>query len=414
MASSAPSFSPFSFSHAPSSPSNHTFSSSSSPTSRLKILGGSLRNVFKGEIYVQERPYKIMIMGRHCVGKTVVFRQLLNMYDTRSAREVDFERRVASEILSKTIISQLKILLTPHPNLPEMAPELQEYVTHINGMTLPQFFSLTNFPKMVEVVQALWADASMPDRVEFYELPNAHFLIPRVKDFTDFQFPLTHADMLHVVWNNTWSKHLSFEDELLGKFEVHEGDPPWDNKDETIAANSSVACAIFVVDVGSYHAKGTGYGEGRNALTFTLTQFEKWLSCYPDSKICVFFNQIDKFRSSIEGDMLTKPHSHRELKFFLPSPLADIVCEFLAKKCFPLESVFSEYAGGPNYENAISFIHTLFQNTDKRAKGSPPMSFFDICALDTVQMQKVLNEVLEQASAFGRKKEAQTRTSTRN
>src|SRR5205814_75599 len=76
--------------------------------------------------------------------------------------------------------------------------------------------------------------------------------------------------------------------------------------------------------------------------------------------------------------------------------LMPVIFSFLHyRQIHPLVTIFSDFTGNNNYDEALEFIKGKFRSVDKRKKGSLPLLFYTTNATDTTDVQTALTSMFE-------------------
>lgn len=343
----------------------------------------------------KKQKYNILLLGAGAVGKSTLFSQFIRAF--KAPMGVEFRKGYRS-ILRANLITQMQALLNVNQaDVSHIASELLPFVQSVTALTYSSVY-----PNPEHII-SLWADPSMSDRVDKARrhLHNIDYIFAsstKIRELCDLEYVPTEQDVLHARWRTLGILETDFTLNN-NQFRVYDTGGERNERRKWMHVFPDASCIVFVVNLHGY-CLSLYEDESVNSLVEDLVLFEEIVNSkhFKQSLICLLFNQKDKFKSAIETN---SSFVHQEINRCLDSVLPEVLLELIhpyLTYCYPLNAVFPEYQGGPNYEKALSFVKEQFLRVDRRDEFSPPLLTFDTCAVDSSATHPVLVRILSEVT----------------
>ncbi|KAL9643502.1 hypothetical protein ABK040_010116 [Willaertia magna] len=313
----------------------------------------------------QDREIKVLLLGAGESGKSTIFKQMkiinLNGY-------TEEERESYKEIIYGNILKAMKVLVqaTFSFNIPIEYEENRERAGRINELEQEALLHVHKYwtPEIAEDIQQLWNDPGIQKvyekRNEFQIDDSAPYYFNNLDRIKAPDYKPSEQDVIRSRVKTTGIVEMSFRlgDQTVTLIDV--GGQRNERK-KWIHCFEGVTAIIFVTSLSEYDQR-CYEDDSTNRMHESLLLFDEICNSrwFMDTSIILFLNKIDLFKEKI---------SKTDLSQF-----------------------FVEYEGGKNFEAAVNFIRSKFEEKNRNPRHKTIYSHYT-CATDTQQLKQVFDAI---------------------
>jgi GTPase SAR1 family protein len=309
--------------------------------------------------------HKLLLLGAGESGKSTLFKQMITLYGTGFTEK---EKRTYIAVINRNIMACSEELAKQSVELSKQEEFARCKVQNPKAQAAVQYFierkeeEVTMTSEIVQHVKTLWADpaiqATYSLRSKFQLNDSAAYFFDKIDQVAEPGYIPSEQDLLHARIRTTGIIENDFIIEK-NRFKMIDVGGQRNERKKWIHCFEGVTAVLFVVDISAYD-RVLYEDEKVNRLIESLNLFEnicnsRW---FRETSIILFLNKSDIFREKI--------------------------------KEVSLATLFSDYTGGPDFDNGTSFIEQEFT---KRNHFKKPVYCHVTCATNTQNVSIVFNGV---------------------
>ncbi|EDV21413.1 uncharacterized protein TRIADDRAFT_50796 [Trichoplax adhaerens] len=328
---------------------------------RSKIIDKNLKA--SGDVSAKE--VKLLLLGAGESGKSTIVKQMRIIHEKGYSEQDCVQYRPV--VYNNTVQSLATIIRACGPlGIPFENPSLKDLSKEYFSMIERQGDSVELSKKLLTLMKTIWADNGIQEsfkRSREYQLnDSAGYYLNDIDRLGTSNYIPTQQDVLRTRVKTTGivETQFSFRD---FRFKMVDVGGQRSERKKWIHCFEGVTAIIFCVSLSAYDLK-LAEDEEMNRMVESMRLFDSICNnqFFEETSIILFLNKKDLFQQKIAVSPLTL--------------------------CFP------EYSGANNYQEASSYIQTVFEDLNRKKESKEIYTHFT-CATDTDNIQFVFDAVTD-------------------